>query len=141
MGNGTLNASSSDRNFMTVIGVAVVVLAGLWLLLAPPAARAGNFCQGVNLARYGQPGDRCTAPEGGWMYYVVVETSNAAGCETTQNNGVLLAAWTCTGSYTFTGSYHNSNNWSHGIIRNNNTNVAGTFWGAQSACPKQGCAP
>jgi hypothetical protein len=141
MRSGTLNTSRINRSYLTVFGAVIIVLVSLWLYFGPvPEANAENFCQGVNLARYGQPGDRCTAPNGGWMYYVVVETGANGGCEATQNNGVQIDAWVCTGPHSAWGSYHNSNIWSHGIIRNNDTTKVGTFWGGQAACPNQGCA-
>jgi hypothetical protein len=129
---------------MAALGGVVVALVGFWLYLGPVSnAHAENFCSGVTLQPFGHNGDRCTAPNGGWVYTVAIETFERAGCEATENNGVLLDSWTCFGAHSTGQSLHASANWSHGIIRNNNPNpgATGVFSGDQNACPTQSCAP
>lgn len=141
MDSGTLDAPRITLRHLATIGLMVVALASSWMYFgSTPKADAENFCLGVNLARFGQPGDSCTAPNGGWLYLVVVEsTGNAGGCASSINNGVLLGSWVCVGDHQWTEALPNPNNFSHGIIRNNNTTKTGTFNGGQNACPNQGC--
>jgi hypothetical protein len=76
---------------MLLLG-ALLACVALYFAVAASAASAEEFCERVTLQPYGHSGDRCTAPQGHWNYYVVVQTYERAGCEDTENNGVLLTA-------------------------------------------------
>lgn len=141
MNSGTLSGSRFTPRYLAIIGFVVATLLSSWMYFGlTQKADAENFCIGVNLARFGQSGDSCTAPNGGWLYLVVVEsTGNAGGCASSENNGVLLGSWVCIGDHQWTQALPNPSNFSHGIIRNNNTTKTGTFNGGQNACPNQSC--
>ena len=125
------------RAFRVPVAAVCAVFAAfaIWTgLAAVPEARAvsENFCSNSLLQRYGQPGDRCTAPQGGYIYGVNLVTHERAGCASIQNNGVVLDSWKCTSKNNVLGiHYVPANRWAHGIIRNNNTQYAGYFDGAQ----------
>jgi hypothetical protein len=82
MNSGTLDESHVSPRYLAIIGFVVAALLSSWMYFGfAPKANAENFCLGVNLARFGQPGDSCTAPNGGWVYLVVVESTGNAGGE------------------------------------------------------------
>lgn len=105
------------------------------MLLGPVAksyATQENFCTNVWLQPYGQSGDRCTAPNGGNIQFINILTYERAGCADIENNGSLLASWTCFGSNASGQVNYGGTRWAHGIIRNNNLSSAGSFSGGQT---------
>lgn len=115
--------------------LAILVAVSGWLLIGPVTnsyAGGENFCSEVWLQPYGQAGDRCTAPNGGYIWGVTLLTRERAGCEDIENNGVLLASWTCIGAANQILVYYSGNQWAHGIIRNNNLSYAGRFTASQN---------
>lgn len=123
------------RSLRLGVGAVIAMLCCVWLIsshVSKAEATDIGFCQNAWLQPYGQGGDRCTAPQGGNIWLVYVITQARAGCETIQNNGVLLNNWTCGGAYSSVGSYQDWSKWSHGIIRNNNLSFGGYFSGQQS---------
>lgn len=143
MSGDICNDSRISPRYLTILGGVVVALVSFWLYAGPVsnAHAAENFCLKANLAKFGQPGDRCTAPNGHWNYSVAVETFEQPGCETTENNGELIDAWTCALKNSSVASFHSWGTFSHGIIRNDNTKGAGIFSGGQAFCNFQNCEP
>jgi hypothetical protein len=122
-----------------MLGALLAVVAAYSATATSSAVADETFCSNVTLQPYGHAGDRCTAPQGGWVWNVIIYTHERAGCLDIQNNGELLASWTCTGKEnSYLVSYY-ANKWAHGIIRNNNLSFAGVFTGAQNFCSTQGC--
>jgi hypothetical protein len=125
-------ASGSAWRGRVAVILAIAVLGGLWAASHAPNANAENFCTGVTLSPYQQGGDRCTAPNGGYIWGVVLVTHTRAGCASIANNGVVLETWTCTSAGNTLQTYYSPNNrWAHGIIRNNNLSSSGVFDGNQ----------
>lgn len=117
--------------------VAIIMLGAL--AIAAPKASATNFCTQVNLAPYGQGGDRCWGPVKQWLNYGQVTTFQRAGCvDIADGSNNLLASWVC-GAAGSSPQYaaniwYNSDlaGWHKAVIRNNNGSSSGTFSGAYS---------
>lgn len=97
-------------------------------------ASAGTACTGVNLAPYGQGGDRCYGPAADALNYADVRTQSRAGCvDIADGANNLLTSWVCGASGSWPGyaasvyvaSYFGT--WHKGVIRNNNTGNWGVF--------------
>ena len=131
-------ALALGKRGMLLLG-AVMAAAAMYFATTASSAQAENFCINATLQPFGHSGDRCTAPTGGYQYSVAVVTNERAGCETTVNNGVLLASWTCVGAKNIISSTHNYFQFAHGIIRNNNLSFSGVFSGDQHYCLTEGC--
>jgi len=119
----------------TILGIALVsLLAGM-----VPAAKAdvqGNmyFCTQVWLQPYGQAGDRCASPLGGYLYAVTGNTVEHSGCVSVLNNiGNVSSTWACTpGGNTAVQKYFPGDGiWRRGIIRNNTTGSGAHMSGSQ----------
>ena len=120
---------------LTILLVAVLAALAVWSASSAvprAAATAENFCTGAWLQPYTTGGDRCTAPNGAYLVQVIIQTYERAGCESLQNNGVVLDSWVCTGSNSAIYSNYDGTRWAHGIIRNNNLSFAGKFGGGQT---------
>lgn len=125
------------RNRFTNAFILMAVASLLALSVAAPKAEAGgNFCTSVNLAPYGQGGDRCWGPLKQWLNYAQVVTYQRAGCvDVADANNNLLASWVCgaAGSAPATAAnmwyQQNLAGYRKAVIRNNNLSYWGTFSG------------
>jgi hypothetical protein len=119
--------------------VAIVMYAGMSFGSVAHASAEG-FCDGVTLAPYGNYGDRCYA----WVWeahpylaIVSMETRERAGCMTSAagEGYELRESWYCIGNYGSGFKYVNSTpEPRRGVIRNNNLNYSGKFYGAYTCC-------
>jgi hypothetical protein len=120
----------------------VAILAGAALAMASAAgpiskADAAPFCSGVTLQPYGAAYDRCYAPvwEGSpHLDSVTVNGWSRSGCVSyTDGSGVILSSWSCSPAGVTAVKFVPRNGVSHrGVIRNNNTQYSGTFWGTHN---------
>jgi hypothetical protein len=137
----TMNGRALGKHLsLGLAGLITAILLYAGAVVGPIAdAAAEPFCQAVTLAPYGQYGDRCYAWE--WeahpyLAIVSIQTDERAGCVTSADlSGNLKESWYCIGNGSSGWKYVNyTSEPRRGVIRNNNLNYSGRFWGAYTCC-------
>lgn len=139
-GEVSLGRPQSARRTALAIGSAVVLLLALWMSVGPTTKAKADvkgyyqFCSNAWVQPYGQAGDRCASPLGGYLWMVQVSSYEHSACVSYLNNvGNVASSWACTpGPNNFATKYFVEDGvWRRGIVRNNTTNSGAHIAGKQ----------
>lgn len=119
---------------------AAALLMLVCLAMAGSASKAeasynGYFCNYYNAAPWGQPGDRCGAPDGNYYNTLIGGggVDHSACVNAIDQNGAWWGSWVCSsgpGGWV-AGWWGNSLRYARGFVRNNTTGATNRLEGCQ----------
>jgi hypothetical protein len=130
---GFVEGRGASAMMRVALLLAMIASAIAMYFMTPSTATASEPICHVNLAPYGQNGDRCWGP-GRPLFNVYMQTYQRAGCVNAANSSnQLLGIWQCVGANSgYLINFQNDGIRRKGVIRNNNVSYVGYFAGSQT---------
>jgi hypothetical protein len=139
---GQMRVGDLPLRYKLLAGAAALLMFAC-LAMAGSASKAqaeyhGPFCNGYNAAKWGQPGDRCGAPDGNWDYVYIngLGWDHSACVNAIDQNGVWWATWVCSSGprVGVSGWFGNEVGlrYARGFVRNNTTGDSNHLYGDQT---------
>lgn len=128
------------QKMLVASAIVAVALVGLFSNTVPKANAdvKGNMaiCTNSWVQPYGQAGDKCASPLGGYLWAVQGQGHERSACVSVLNNvGAVSSSWVCSpgpNSYTAIKWFAEDGIWRRGVLRNNSTGSGAHVSGTQN---------